>query len=187
MLPAVLVAFNLYLSSTPEIRELITRSGSLPDSIGISPPRLLYGRAASYGSIMIPCVCHRLNRYLPGIGCVGVSRSRMIRSWRTHSSGLASRPTQVTYVINVYSVVRENGCSLYVSKPNMNIRPPRLALQRHQECFASVFSAPAAVRVEAPEVTLPDHCAGNGDLCTIRPRRGCRHLFLTRCIEVQNR
>ena len=29
------------------------------ESIGIPPLRLLYGRAASYGSIINPCTCHR--------------------------------------------------------------------------------------------------------------------------------
>ena len=40
--------------------------GNTPDvclrnrSIGVSPPRLLSGRAANYGSIIIPSACHRL-------------------------------------------------------------------------------------------------------------------------------
>ena len=35
--------------------------GLLGRSIGIEPPRLLHGRAASYGSIINPVCCHRLN------------------------------------------------------------------------------------------------------------------------------
>ena len=39
--------------------------------MGVSPSRLLYGPTANYGSIIIPCICHRRLREQPGL-CVSV-------------------------------------------------------------------------------------------------------------------
>lgn len=50
----------------PKAWEIITRLSSSLNSMGVSPPRLLYGPAANYGSIIIPCACHRHHRELPG-------------------------------------------------------------------------------------------------------------------------
>ena len=53
-------------------------SGNLPDaclrsrSIGLSPPRLHYGRAANYGSIIISCACHRRSRWQSGFRRMGL-------------------------------------------------------------------------------------------------------------------
>ncbi len=44
-------------------------TGSLPVLMGIPPPRLHYGPAANYGSIIILCICHRRLREQPGF-CV---------------------------------------------------------------------------------------------------------------------
>ena len=50
-------------------------TGNLPDacvrnrSIGLSPPRLPYGRAANYGSIINPRACLRLRRWQSGFAC----------------------------------------------------------------------------------------------------------------------
>ena len=60
-----------YLSSTPRLNKHFCFGKSsggrlLICSIGIPPPRLHCGRAANYGSIMIPCACHRRLREQPG-------------------------------------------------------------------------------------------------------------------------
>ena len=73
------------------------------ESIGISPLRLLYGRAASYGSIINPCTCHRHLR--EQLGFLEVCRSLPFgRSWRFYNLGLGL-PVQGTCLTNVYSVV----------------------------------------------------------------------------------
>ena len=50
----------------------LTRRLPAGRSIGLSPPRLLYGRAANYGSIIISCACHGLRRRQSGFSCFGI-------------------------------------------------------------------------------------------------------------------
>ena len=46
--------------------------------IGISPLRLHYGRAANYGSIIIPCAYHRHHRKQSGFRCISfIARFQM--------------------------------------------------------------------------------------------------------------
>ena len=56
-------------------------------SIGIEPPRLHCGRAANYGSIIVPNTCRRLRREQPGFYRVSCIARSFLRSWRTHESG----------------------------------------------------------------------------------------------------
>ena len=56
-------------------------------SIGIEPPRLHCGRAANYGSIIVPNTCRRLHREQPGFYRVSCIARSFLRSWRTHESG----------------------------------------------------------------------------------------------------
>ena len=56
-------------------------------SIGIEPPRLPCGRAANYGSIIVPNTCHRLRREQPGFYRVSCIAHSILRSRRTHESG----------------------------------------------------------------------------------------------------
>ena len=72
--------------------------------IGISPLRLHYGRAANYGSIIIPCACHRHHRKQSGFRCISFIA-------RSHKEGLGAptsrlwvSPTQVMYLMTVYSI-----------------------------------------------------------------------------------
>ena len=51
--------------------------GVLHRSIGIEPPRLHCGRAANYGSIIVPNTCRRLHREQPGFYRVKLYRSLM--------------------------------------------------------------------------------------------------------------
>ena len=61
--------------------------GVLHRSIGIEPPRLPCGRAANYGSIIVPNTCHRLHQEQPGFYRVSCIARSFLRSWRTHESG----------------------------------------------------------------------------------------------------
>ena len=51
-------------------KEFIKHPVSFTGFIGISPLRLHYGRAANYGSIIIPCACHRHHRKQSGFRCI---------------------------------------------------------------------------------------------------------------------
>ena len=69
---------SLYLSTTPGGRRK-SSGGDLRDRlIGIAPPRLLCGRAASYGSIIIPWVPSSPDRLQPDL-CLLMDRSPGIR------------------------------------------------------------------------------------------------------------
>ena len=49
------------------------RTERLPGrSIGLSPPRLLFGRAANYGSIIVSCAGRRRSRWQSGFRCMGL-------------------------------------------------------------------------------------------------------------------
>ena len=69
--------------------------GVLHRSIGIEPPRLPCGRAANYGSIIVPNTCHRLHREQPGfyrVSCIArsdevVAHSRKRLRGSAHSVG----------------------------------------------------------------------------------------------------
>ena len=72
--------------------------------IGISPLRLHYGRAANYGSIIIPCACHRHHRKQSGFRCISsVARSHK-EGLGAPTSRLWVSPTQVKYLMTVYSI-----------------------------------------------------------------------------------
>ena len=86
--------------------------GNTPDaclrnrSIGISPPRLLYGRAANYGSIINLRACLRLPPVAIRLSLHGVYRSPF-GSWRTCRSGLRISPLALrTYLMDEYSVFK---------------------------------------------------------------------------------
>ena len=66
--------------------------GVLHRSIGIEPPRLPCGRAANYGSIIVPNTCRRLHREQPGFYRVSCIARSFLRSWRTHESGSGVQP-----------------------------------------------------------------------------------------------
>ena len=69
--------------------------GVLHRSIGIEPPRLPCGRAANYGSIIVPNTCRRLHREQPGfyrVSCIArpsevVAHSRKRLRGSAHSVG----------------------------------------------------------------------------------------------------
>ena len=69
--------------------------GVLHRSIGIEPPRLHCGRAANYGSIIVPNTCRRLHREQPGfyrVSCIArsdevVAHSRKRLRGSAHSVG----------------------------------------------------------------------------------------------------
>ena len=82
--------------------------GVLHRSIGIEPPRLPCGRAANYGSIIVPNTCHRLRLEQPGFYRVSCIARSFLRSWRTHESGSGVQPIALgmylTLVCSVFKV-----------------------------------------------------------------------------------
>ena len=107
---ALLVGFMLtlvclpFVLNTPEAGK--SSGGSLLGrSIGIAPPRLLHGRAASYGSIFDPVCCHGPDGSSPSFA--GGSIARPLRgSWRSGLFGFAFQRHTGTYLMNDYSVVK---------------------------------------------------------------------------------
>ena len=94
----------LFVLDTPKVGK--SSGGSLRGrSIGIAPPRLLYGRAASYGSIFDPVCCHRPDGSSPSFagGCIACP---LRGSWRSSLSGFAFQLHTGTYLMNDYSVVK---------------------------------------------------------------------------------
>ena len=79
----------------------------LPDrSIGVSPPRLLHGRAANYGSIIIPAGCHRRDRRLNGLLRIGPV-ARPVGVMAHLRKRLEYHPTAGTYLMADYSVFKK--------------------------------------------------------------------------------
>ena len=67
--------------------------GLLGRSIGIQPPRLLYGRAASYGSIINPARCHRPDGSSPSFAGGFIAHPKFPPgSWRTYLCGFGFWP-----------------------------------------------------------------------------------------------
>ena len=100
----------LFVLDTPEVGK--SSGGSLLGrSIGIAPPRLLYGRAASYGSIFDPVCCHGPDGSSPSFagGCIALP---LRGSWRSGLLGFAFQLHTGTYLMNDYSVVKVLGSLL---------------------------------------------------------------------------
>ncbi len=70
-------------------------------SIGISPPRLLYDRAANYGSIIILAPFIASAGSSPDFNRIGWIAPPFPESWRTVDSGLRFPSVQVTYLMTV--------------------------------------------------------------------------------------
>ena len=68
--------------------------------IGISPLRLHYGRAANYGSIIIPCACHRHHRKQSGFRCISFIA-------RSHKEGLGAPTSRLRVSPDTSNVLDE--------------------------------------------------------------------------------
>ena len=70
-------------------------------SIGISPPRLLYGRAANYGSIISLAQFIAFAGSSPAFYRISLIAPPFPESWRTVDSGLRFPSVQVMYLMTV--------------------------------------------------------------------------------------
>ena len=92
-------------------------------SIGIEPPRLHCGRAANYGSIIVPNTCHRLHREQPGFYRVSFIARSFLRSWRTHESGSGILAHSVGNVPDAWIFSFQGSLSLAALR-KLNLRIP---------------------------------------------------------------
>ena len=92
-------------------------------SIGIEPPRLPCGRAANYGSIIVPNTCRRLHREQPGFYRVSCIARSFLRSWRTHESGSGVLAHSVGNVPDAWIFSFQGSLSLAALR-KLNLRIP---------------------------------------------------------------
>jgi len=102
--------------------------------MGLSPPRLLYGPAANYGSIIIPC--GYLCRPRSNLVCrAELALVRLAESWRT---GDELGP-QVTYPIFCVFSFQEGSSEVISIYPSISTYWERAKVRADSENFLNIF------------------------------------------------
>ncbi len=102
-----LMWLHLIRPRPPNAQKESSSTRLLSGFIGISPLRLHYGRAANYGSIIIPCACHRHHRKQSGFRCISFIARFHKEGLGAPTSRLWVSPTQVMYLMTVYLIFKE--------------------------------------------------------------------------------